>query len=214
MDHFHKYNKYKNKYLSLKGGKDTFDNQPMLILGVCGSSKHELSKNMMMLKYCEKLLKKYVNVTFQIIDIINLPCSGDYHGGLPTKELKNITDLYNKCDGILFLSPTYNWGITATLKNFIDWMPIYKSNQVKPCAIMGAAGSKLSLQSNLQLRQIGVEMNYLFINKLFIGINIWGGKDKFDDKFVPSQRTEENIDKLLKNLITLIIKLRSGTDFV
>ena len=174
------------------------------------------------MKYCQELFKDHKTINFQIIDIINLPCSDKdpsidttmYHKKLPTKELKNITSLYKKCDGILFLSPTYNWGITSTLKNFIDWMEPFPSNSPKACAIIGAAGRNLSLESNLQLRQIGVMMNYLFVNKPFIGINIWGGEDKFDKKFIPSEKTHKNIEKLLKNLVILILKLKKGPDFV
>ena len=138
MDYRQKYHKYKQKYKILKGGDSS---NKLLILGICGSAKRRSeSKNMLLLKYCEKVFKKRNNVNFKIIDITKLPCSNndipdshkmyDHRQDPPTKEIKDMIDLYNKCDGILFATATHNWGITATLKNFIDWMPIYKSNRL------------------------------------------------------------------------------------
>jgi chromate reductase len=64
--------------------------------------------------------------------------------GFP-KDSDALHESIKAADGVLIVSPEYNWSIPAGLKNAIDWLSRYKevSLKDKPVAIQSAAGGLL-----------------------------------------------------------------------
>lgn len=64
--------------------------------------------------------------------------------GFPA-DVDAYADAVRKADGLLIVSPEYNWSIPAGLKNMIDWLSRYKEVPFKdkPVAIQSAAGGLL-----------------------------------------------------------------------
>jgi chromate reductase len=64
--------------------------------------------------------------------------------GFP-KDSDALNEAIRAADGVLIVSPEYNWSIPAGLKNAIDWLSRYKevSFKDKPVAIQSAAGGLL-----------------------------------------------------------------------
>jgi chromate reductase, NAD(P)H dehydrogenase (quinone) len=64
--------------------------------------------------------------------------------GFP-KESDALHEAVGAADGVLIVSPEYNWSIPAGLKNAIDWLSRYKevSFKDKPVAIQSTAGGLL-----------------------------------------------------------------------
>jgi chromate reductase len=86
-----------------------------------------------------------------------------YDAALDTDELRPepVADLKRaiaQADGLLMVTPEYNYSIPGVLKNAIDWAsrPGYKSVFVgKPAAIMGASGSAMgTARAQIHLREV------------------------------------------------------------
>ena len=80
---------------------------------------------------------------------------------LPEK-VRQLKSLVESADGVLFITPEYNRGYTAIIKNAIDWASRpYGTNSFhgKPAAITGASSSSLgTAQAQQQLRNVVIKL--------------------------------------------------------
>jgi chromate reductase len=84
--------------------------------------------------------------------------------GFP-KEADALHEAITKADGVLFVSPEYNWSVPAGLKNAIDWLSRYKDVSIKdkPCCIQSAApgllgGSRMQYHLRMVLQAIDAQL--------------------------------------------------------
>jgi NAD(P)H-dependent FMN reductase len=97
------------------------------------------------------------NLNFEIIDLMewNLPMFDE--PGIPAKDeyVNEITKKWSKKinskQGYIFVTPQYNWGYPASLKNAIDYL--YKEWNNKPAIIISYA-NKGGDKAAAQLRQV------------------------------------------------------------
>jgi len=110
-------------------------------LGISGSLRKG-SYNTSLLNAAAGLLPE--GVTMDIISIADIPL---YNGDLDLpvtaerpESVKKLRDAMAKADGILLVSPEYNYSIPGTLKNAIDWASRGKDSPMlqKGVALMGA----------------------------------------------------------------------------
>lgn len=94
----------------------------------------------------------------QIIDLaeVNLPPFRERYSRLPDRPQKwtTIMDLLKSSDGIIFLTPEYNGGISSGLKNFID---VFAKDgfKGKPIGVAtGSTGSRGGIRAAYQLQHI------------------------------------------------------------
>ena len=102
--------------------------------------------------------------------------------GFP-KDVETLADAIRKADGVIFVTPEYNYGIPGGLKNAIDWLSRLKDQPFinKPVAIQSATGGPLGGgRMQYQLRQAFVFLDALQFNKpeIFVGM----AHTKFDEK--------------------------------
>ena len=95
------------------------------------------------------------------------------------KELKRrIRD----ADGVLIVTPEYNYGLPGVLKNAIDWASRPYGDSAwegKPLAIMGASpGQGGTVRAQLQLRQAAIFLNMLPLNRPEVLVS--GADSRFD----------------------------------
>jgi chromate reductase len=86
------------------------------------------------------------------------------------------------CDGLLIVSPEYNWSIPAGLKNAIDWLSRYKEVPFvgKPVAIQSAAGGMLGgSRMQYHLRQSLTPLDVLLFGRPEVIISF--AAQKFDE---------------------------------
>ena len=115
--------------------------QTLYFVGISGSLRKG-SFNTMLLHTAMELLPE--NTTMEIASIADLPL---YNGDLDIpasserpEPVKKFRDILAKADGLVIVSPEYNYSIPGGLKNAIDWAsrgddaPIMR----KPVALMGA----------------------------------------------------------------------------
>jgi chromate reductase len=105
----------------------------------------------------------------------------DVNGGPPPVRAfrQHILD----ADGLLFVTPEFNYSIPGALKNAIDWASRPTGRSViygKPAAVMGAAaGRSGTMRAQIHLRQIFVPLNIQGLNKPEIFVTY--AREKFDD---------------------------------
>jgi chromate reductase len=144
----------------------------MRILGVSGSLRAK-SYNTGLLEEARKLLPR--DVTMEIADIANLPLYGTDKESDPPESVRMLKAKIKEANAILFATPEYNRSISAALKNAIEWGNHPESDNSwdgKPAAIISAStGPRGGVRSQLQLRQICVDLNVYAMNgpELFLG---------------------------------------------
>ncbi|WP_048702439.1 NADPH-dependent FMN reductase [Companilactobacillus ginsenosidimutans] len=125
----------------------------MKIVAFCGSSKPG-SYNQNLIKY---LRKKYINeMNIQILDIDDLPfLKFMKYEDLPSK-VKYVCESVKASDGIVIATPEINHGMTANIKNVIDWCSMFPPLLYhKPIMLMGASTGPLgTVRAQMQLREV------------------------------------------------------------
>jgi chromate reductase len=102
--------------------------------------------------------------------------------GFPA-DVEALGDAVRKADGVVFVTPEYNYGIPGGLKNAIDWVSRLKEQPFigKPVAIQSVTGGPLGgARMQYQMRQACVFLDALAFNKpeIFVGM----AASKFDEK--------------------------------
>ncbi len=85
-------------------------------------------------------------------------------GGFPA-TVTAWAEAIRAADGILFVSPEYNWTIPGGLKNAIDWVSRMKEQPFagKPCAVQSAAGGLLGgarMQYHLRQSLVSLDVHW------------------------------------------------------
>ena len=94
-----------------------------------------------------------------------------------------LADAIRKADGVIIVSPEYNYGLPGGLKNAVDWLSRLENQPFKdkPIAIQSATGGPLGgPRVQYQWRQVMVflEAHVLTRPEIFVGL----AQNKFDDK--------------------------------
>ena len=102
--------------------------------------------------------------------------------GIPA-EVTALSDAIRAADGVIFVTPEYNYGIPGGLKNAIDWVSRIKDQPFKdkPVAIQSATGGPMGgARMQYHLRQAMVFLNAFTFNtpEIFVGL----AHTKFDEK--------------------------------
>jgi chromate reductase len=104
--------------------------------------------------------------------------------GFPA-DVTALSDAVRAADGVIFVTPEYNYGVPGGLKNAIDWVSRIKDQPFKdkPVAIQSATGGPMGGgRMQYQLRQAMVFLNAFTFNtpEIFVG----SAHTKFDDKMI------------------------------
>lgn len=109
--------------------------------------------------------------------------------------------------GVILLTPEYNYGIPGVLKNALDWVsrPAYKSVMMKkPVAILGAApGAVGTARAQGQLKQVlaGMASDLFPYPEVLLGS--YGTKSDADGKLT-DQNTLEHLEKFLAGYLSYV----------
>lgn len=98
----------------------------------------------------------------------------------------------SQADGVIFISPEYNYSIPGVLKNTIDWLSRCDPQPFagKPATIIGASpGNVGTARMQYHLRQVGVFLDIRFMNKPEVMIG--GAAKKLADGKISDPSTVE-----------------------
>lgn len=100
------------------------------------------------------------------------------------------------CDGFVFVTPEYNHGTSATLKNAIDYL--YHEWSTKPCSFVGYGGS-YGARAIASLRLV---MGELLVADLREHVGLSTRRDFRGGVFEPSHARELAAESMLEELVT------------
>jgi chromate reductase len=125
------------------------------ILGIAGSLRGG-SYSRIVLKTLQDEACKWAQ--FQIFDLAEVPLyNADLDGDSKPPAVKSLKEAIEACDGLILVSPEYNYGMSGVLKNALDWAsrPGYQSVlKDKPVIfITQSPASTGGVRSHAQIRQ-------------------------------------------------------------
>lgn len=125
------------------------------VLAFCGSLRR-ISMNAALLRATARLAPAGTNV--QLFDGLDtLPLFNPDLEAQPPPSVSRLYVAIQRCDALLIASPEYAHGVTAVLKNALDWLVGFEAFVGKPVAIFNA--SPRSVHADAALREILTTMS-------------------------------------------------------
>jgi chromate reductase len=182
---------------------------PIRILGLAGSLRRA-SYNRGALRAAESLMPP--GSKLQTFEIRDLPGFNQDLERDPPQKVVELKRAIRSADGVLFVTPEYNYSVPGVLKNAIDWASRPYGDSAwkgKPAAIMGASvGAIGTARAQYHLRQMFVFLDVLAINQPEVMIG--KAEERFDrEGNLTDDSTKELIAKLLESLVSWTRRLKS-----
>jgi len=167
-------------------------------------SLRKCSYNTMALKATQKLAPSHITIEHE--DISDVPFyNADIHSEKFPDNVEQLVRKIKEADGILIVSPEYNYSIPGVLKNAIDMLSRHpeKPFDNKAVAIMGASiSAQGTSRMQYHLRQVMVYLNAYAVNRPEVMIAT--AQHKFDAE---GNLTDETAKKLIPQLLTALSEL-------
>ncbi len=153
-------------------------------------------------KWVHKASQSWSEVEFELVDLRDYPLPFYEEEGSPQMleddipTAKKWRDKISEADGYIIVSPEYNHGYTAVLKNAMDYL--YKPWNKKPVAFVsyGSIGGARAIE---QLRLVAIQLQMAPIEH---SITIMGvGKLIDENGTISDDSYNERADRLFKDLI-------------
>ena len=178
------------------------------ILGIAGSLRRG-SYNAATLRAAQELAP--AGMTIERFDIAPIPLYNEdvREQGFPS-PVEDFRGRIKSADGLLIVTPEYNYSIPGVLKNAIDWAsrPPDQPFDGKPTGIMGASmGIHGSSRAQYHLRQCFIFLNGLVMNRPEVMIPTAQNKFDTDDKLT-DQATRDFIAAHLAAFKSWVLRLR------
>jgi chromate reductase len=177
--------------------------EPIKFVAFCGSLRKASFNRMALNAFIERLP---AGTSAQIIEIDWPLYNADIQAqGFPDK-VQAAQKAMVEADGLVLVTPEYNYGPSGVLKNAIDWLSRMTPQPfaAKPIAMFGASGGVLgTARAQYQLRQIMVFLDGRPVNKPEVMIGA------AQTRFVDGKLTDEATGKLLAELgASLVLAVR------
>jgi chromate reductase, NAD(P)H dehydrogenase (quinone) len=174
--------------------------EPIKLVAFCGSLRKASFNRMALNAFIERLP---AGVTVETIEIGDWPL---YDADLQAKGFPDKVQAAQQAmlvaDGIVLVSPEYNYGMSGVLKNAIDWLSRMTPQPfaAKPVALFGASGGLLgTARAQYQIRQTLIFLDGRPLNKPEVMIG------QAQNKFVDGKLADEATGKLLVDLGTALV---------
>ena len=171
----------------------------MKIAAIVGSLRKN-SYNMQLAKSIQDRYKEKMDI--DILDIASLPYFNEDIENNPPETVTSFKQKVKEADGVIIVSPEYNWSIPGVLKNALDWLSrVDKVLINKPVMTAGASPVTFgTVRAQLHLRQVlsspGISAKVLPPAGNEILVNFAGSK--FDEN---GKLTDENTLKFIDGVI-------------
>ena len=177
--------------------------EPIKLVAFCGSLRKASFNRMALNAFIERLP---AGTSAQTIEIDWPLYNADIQAqGFPDK-VQAAQKAMLEADGLVLVTPEYNYGPSGVLKNAIDWLSRMTPQPfaAKPIAMFGASGGVLgTARAQYQLRQIMVFLDGRPVNKPEVMIGA------AQTRFADGKLTDEATGKLLAELgASLVLAVR------
>lgn len=180
----------------------------MKIIALVGSLRKE-SFNLQLASTIQERFKGKLEV--EIADIRALPFFDQDEENAPHAAVEQLKKAITEADGVLIITPEYNWSVPGVLKNAIDWLSrVDKVLIGKPVMVAGVSPGMLgTIRAQLHLREIlaspGVQARLLPPAGNELVINLAGSK--FSSGRLVDESTLKHVDAALERFITFATKI-------
>lgn len=178
------------------------------IIGIAGSLRKN-SFNKMLLNELFSVAGE--NWNSQVSDIADIPLyNADVEAiGIP-ESVTLLGEKISNADGLIIVTPEYNYSIPGVLKNAIDWLSRLKTAPLKnkPVGILGASMSLTgTVRSQSHLRLVAVMTEMLIMNKP--DVYVAQAQNKFtEDGKLNDEKTISVLKKFSDNFTNWVIKIK------
>ncbi len=184
------------------------ENKNYHFVAMSGSLRKE-SYNTMALRAAGEVAPQSIHIEQLTIDGVPFYNQDLYATQFPT-VVEEMVRKIKQADGVLFVSPEYNYSIPGVLKNTIDMLSRHpqKPFENKAVAIMGASPGLLgTARMQYHFRQVMVFLNAWAVNRPEVMIS--NAKQKFDEQGkLTDDKTRDLIRQLLVALADLSDKMK------
>lgn len=180
----------------------------MKIVALCGSLRAN-SFNRMLMCLAQEVAPRTMSVVeadWSSVPAFNADALG---GGFPD-AVESLRARIAAADGVLIVSPEYNFSVPGMFKNALDWVSRHPAQPFanKPVAILSAATGQLGgARMQYDLRRILLYLNAMVLAKpeVFVGF----AAEKFgEDGRCKDPRTREFVEALMKAFEGWVVSLR------
>ncbi|HEY8562581.1 MAG TPA: NAD(P)H-dependent oxidoreductase [Pyrinomonadaceae bacterium] len=185
-------------------------NDTVKILGIAGSLRRE-SYNRSALRAAIELAPEDARI--EPFELNEIPVFNQDDEYAPHPSVTEFKRRIREADGILIVTPEYNYSIPGVLKNAIDWSSRpYGDNawDGKPVAVMGASvGIFGTARAQYHLRQTFINLNVQTLNQPEVMIG--SAHERFDEQGnLKDETTKKLIGQLLQSLVNLSRAIKSS----
>jgi chromate reductase, NAD(P)H dehydrogenase (quinone) len=186
--------------------------EPIKLVAFCGSLRKASFNRMALNAFIERLP---AGTSAQIIEIDWPLYNADIQAqGFPDK-VQAAQKAMVEADGLVLVTPEYNYGPSGVLKNAIDWLSRMTPQPfaAKPIAMFGASGGVLgTARAQYQLRQIMVFLDGRPVNKPEVMIG--AAQTRFADGKLIDEATGKLLAELGASLVLAVRHARAVKEHV
>ena len=177
----------------------------MKLVAIVGSLRKDSYNRHLAATIQERNLDKF---DLEILDLRVLPFYNQDEENNPPQSVVDFKRKVNEADGVIIITPEYNWSIPGVLKNALDWLSrVDKVLIGKPVMTAGAAtGLMGTIRAQLHIRQILTAMQV----KLFppagneILISQAGTKFDIESGRLTDEATVQFVDEVIDRFVQFI----------
>ena len=177
----------------------------MKIVALIGSLRKDSYNKQLALTIQERFASKF---DLEILDLGILPHYNQDEEFNPAEAVVEFKRKVKEADGVIIVTPEYNWSIPGVLKNALDWLSrVDKVLIGKPVMTAGAAtGLMGTLRAQLQLRQILTALQVKLLPPVGNEILINQAMAKFDQQTgrLSDETTIKFVDEVVERFINVI----------
>lgn len=150
------------------------------------------------------ILKQYDSIQTEHLDLkeINLPFLDEPHHPRLRKYTKEHTIKWSQtiddADAFIFVTPEYNYGMPATLKNALDFL--FAEWAYKPVGIVSYGGLSAGTRSAQMLKQVITTLKMMPLTES-IAIPFFTKYINEDEKFISDEALDKSANVLIAELI-------------
>jgi chromate reductase, NAD(P)H dehydrogenase (quinone) len=183
-------------------------NENVSILGFAGSLRED-SYNKMLLAAAQELSPE--NIKIETFDLGCIPLFNQDLENIPNDKLKVFKEKIKTADGLLIVTPEYNYSVPGVLKNAIDIASRPSGTspfEGKPIGIMGASTGMIgTARAQCHLRQSMVILNAHVMNRPEIMVSF--AENKFDRAGrLTDEATRQKVEEFMVALLQWVVKFK------
>jgi chromate reductase, NAD(P)H dehydrogenase (quinone) len=175
----------------------------MKLVAIVGSLRKGSYNRQLAATIQERFANKF---ELEILDIGSLPHFDQDTENNPAQSVVEFKRKVKEADGVLLITPEYNWSIPGVLKNALDWLSrVDKVLIGKPVMTAGAAtGLMGTIRAQLHLRQILTGLQVKLLPPVGNEILINQAMNKFDQGLLVDASTLTFLDEVIDRFVQFI----------